>query len=316
MSSLIRVGVNVTTWLITVPFALAALVSDGRVDAPTSVQRTGSDAEVDGPAVHSTLLQDIQVVEGTRERFERSRALISGLPVTAALARLAESFVGSPYLAGSLDAPGPERLRLDLTRFDCMLFIEQLLALSLSDSFDQFVEHTRDLRYRDGRVSYCTRQHYFHDWVRSAQSQNLLETTSGWPGEITRSLPLNFMSEQRQLYRPMQSEELFDCIRRREESRQVVQHYVPLHAIESVLPRIQSGDLFAIATRIEGLDVSHTGVLVRDRSSVDAIHAAPGRGVMRSRSFGRYLRSIPDAIGAVIVRPVHPERMSQEQPGT
>ena len=124
------------------------------------------------------------------------------------------------------------------------------------------------------------------------------------------------MSEQRQLYRPMQSEELFDCIRRREESRQVVQHYVPLHAIESVLPRIQSGDLFAIATRVEGLDVSHTGVLVREGSSVDAIHAAPGRGVMRSRSFGRYLRSIPDAIGAVIVRPVHPERMSQEQPGT
>jgi len=308
--------VNITPWLLSAPITAVALVSDARVDAPDSASVTAADAQITAPLMQPTVRPAPAVVEGTRERFEQARALIQGLTVNAAIARLAESFLGSPYLAGSLDGAGPEQLRLDLTRFDCMLFIEQLLALSLSDSFDQFVEHTRDLRYRDGRVSYCTRQHYFHDWVRSAQSQNLLETTSGWPGEITRSLPLNFMSEQRQLYRPMQSEELFDCIRRREESRQVVQHYVPLHAIESVLPRIQSGDLFAIATRIEGLDVSHTGVLVREGSSVDAIHAAPGRGVMRSRSFGRYLRSIPDAIGAVIVRPVHPERMSQEQPGT
>ena len=305
-----------TPWLISAPIAAVALVSDARVDAPKSASVPAAEAPITAPLMQPTVRPAPAVVEGTRERFEQARALIQGLTVNAAIARLAESFLGSPYLAGSLDGAGPEQLRLDLTRFDCMLFIEQLLALSLSDSFDQFVEHTRDLRYRDGRVSYCTRQHYFHDWVRSAQSQNLLETTSGWPGEITRSLPLNFMSEQRQLYRPMQSDELFDCIRLREQSRQVVQHYVPLHAIESVLPRIQSGDLFAIATRIEGLDVSHTGVLVREGSSVDAIHAAPGRGVMRSRSFGRYLRSIPDAIGAVIVRPVHPERMSQEQPGT
>ena len=305
-----------TPWLISAPIAAVALVSDARVDAPKSASVPAAEAPITAPLMQPTVRPAPAVVEGTRERFEQARALIQGLTVNAAIARLAESFLGSPYLAGSLDGAGPEQLRLDLTRFDCMLFIEQLLALSLSDSFDQFVEHTRDLRYRDGRVSYCTRQHYFHDWVRSAQSQNLLETTSGWPGEITRSLPLNFMSEQRQLYRPMQSEELFDCIRRREESRQVVQHYVPLHAIESVLPRIQSGDLFAIATRIEGLDVSHTGVLVREGARVDALHAAPGRGVMRSRSFGRYLRSIPDAIGAVIVRPVHPERMSQEQPGT
>ena len=307
---------NITPWLISAPITALALVSDARVEAPNSASVPAAEAPITAPLMQPTVRPAPAVVEGTRERFEQARALIQGLTVNAAIARLAESFLGSPYLAGSLDGAGPEQLRLDLTRFDCMLFIEQLLALSLSDSFDHFVEHTRNLRYRDGRVSYCTRQHYFHDWARSAQSQNLLETTSGWPGEITRSLPLNFMSEQRQLYRPMQSEELFDCIRRSEERRQVVQHYVPLHAIESVLPRIQSGDLFAIATRIEGLDVSHTGVLVREGSSVDAIHAAPGRGVMRSRSFGRYLRSIPDAIGAVIVRPVHPERMSQEQPGT
>lgn len=91
------------------------------------------------------------------------------------------------------------------------------------------------------------------------------------------------MSSHLDRYPALQSPALFNCI--------------------DALPSLQSGDIFAVATRVGGLDVSHTGILVRDGSRLDAIHAAPGRGVMRSRSFTRYLRSMPDAIGAVIVRP-------------
>lgn len=86
------------------------------------------------------------------------------------------------------------------------------------------------------------------------------------------------MSTNRDLYPKLKSNNLFNCIRSIEASRHVVQRLVPLEAIEAVLPKLQSGDLFAIATRVQGLDVSHTGVLVRVGSRVDAIHAAPGRG--------------------------------------
>ena len=312
---MICIGVNITSWLVVLPLSLAALVSDARVDTQKMVLRHASEAEVNVAERHPSEGHVLDVVEGTRERFDQSRSLIAGLPVNAALARLAEEFVGRPYVAMSLDGTDPEPLRLDLNRFDCMLFIEQLLAVALSESLDQFADRTRTLRYRDGDVSYCKRQHYFHDWVQSAQSQNVLMSGNDWPGEITRSLPLNFMSTNRKLYRPLQSQDRFDCIRQREDGRLVVQRYVPLDAIEVMLPGVQSGDLFAIATDVQGLDVSHTGILVREGSRVDAIHAAPGRGVIRSRSFGRYLRSIPDAIGAVIVRPVDPKNMSQEQPG-
>ena len=220
-----------------------------------------------------------------------------------AMARLAEFFLGSPYLAMSLDQSGREQLRLDLTQFDCMLFVEQLLAIVSADSFDGFAELTRRLRYRNGEISYCTRQHYFHDWVGSAQLQGVLEASSAWPGQARRHLSLNFMSSHRDRYPALQSPALFDCIDALEQGRRIDQHYMPLAALDDALPSLQSGDIFAVATRVEGLDVSHTGVLVRDGSRLDAIHAAPGRGVMRSRSFATYLRSVPDAIGAVIVRP-------------
>ena len=251
----------------------------------------------------SSSTEEAVVVEGTRSRFEQARFLIQGLPVNEGMARLAEFFLGSPYLAMSLDQSGREQLRLDLTQFDCMLFVEQLLAIVSADSFDGFAERTRRLRYRNGEISYCTRQHYFHDWVGSAQLQGVLEASSAWPGQARRHLSLNFMSSHRDRYPALQSPALFDCIDALEQGRRIDQHYLPLAALDDALPSLQSGDIFAVATRVEGLDVSHTGVLVRDGSRLDAIHAAPGRGVMRSRSFTTYLRSVPDAIGAVIVRP-------------
>ena len=254
----------------------------------------------------SSLFQSIDesvVVEGTMSKFERARSLIRGLPVNEAMARLAEFFLGSPYLAMSLDQSGREQLRLDLTQFDCMLFVEQLLAIVSADSFDGFAELTRRLRYRNGEISYCTRQHYFHDWVGSAQLQGVLETSPVWPRQAMRNVSLNFMSSHRDRYSALQSPALFDCINALEQGRQIDQYYLPLAALDEALPSLQSGDIFAVATRVAGLDVSHTGVLVRDGSRLDAIHAAPGRGVMRSRSFATYLRSVPDAIGAVIVRP-------------
>ena len=265
--------------------------------------------EADGGITRVTRSIDgIHVVEGTRARFERAQSLIRGLPVNEAITRLAAFFVGSPYLAMSLDQSGREQLRLDLTQFDCMLFVEQLLAIVAAESFDDFADRTRRLRYRNGKIGYCTRQHYFHDWVDSAQAQGVIESQPVWSAQATRNLPLNFMSSHRDRYPALQSSDRFECIRAREQGRRIQQHYLPLASLEAARPSLQSGDIFAVATRVGGLDVSHMGVLVREGSRLDAIHAAPGRGVMRSRSFIRYLSSVPDAIGAVIVRP----RMVQE----
>ena len=254
----------------------------------------------------------VHVVDGTRQRFDLVSSLVQTLPVNERIARLAEAFLGSPYLAFSLEGSGTEQLRLDLTQFDCMLFVEQLFAIATADSFDEFAQRTRRLRYRNGHVDYCTRQHYFHDWVLSAQDQGLLESDTSWPGQATRVLPLNFMSSHRDQYPALQFPRLFDCIRQRERGRRIEQQYLPLASLEIALPSLRSGDLFAVATSVKGLDVSHTGVLVRDGSRLDAIHAAPGHGVIRSRSFARYLSSLPDAIGAVIVRPR--SRITPSQP--
>ena len=280
--------------------SLAVVQQESEIIQPIDLQQQPAGASTSSLF---TSAEDSVVVEGTRSRFERARLLIRGLPVNEAMARLAEFFLGSPYLAMSLDQSGREQMRLDLTQFDCILFVEQLLAIVSADSFDGFAEWTRRLRYRNGEISYCMRQHYFHDWVGSAQVQGVLETSPVWPELARRNVSLNFMSSHRDRYPALQSPALFHCIDALEQGKRIEQHYLPFAALDAALPSLQSGDIFAVATQVGGLDVSHTGVLVRDGSRLDAIHAAPGRGVMRSRSFTRYLRSVPDAIGAVIVRP-------------
>ena len=84
----------------------------------------------------------------------------------------------------------------------------------------------------------------------------------------------------------------------------IQQSYLPLSELETVLPSLRNGDLFGLVTRVQGLDVTHVGLVELVDGRVDALHAAPGRGVMRSMDLARYVRSVPDVIGVTILRPM------------
>ena len=266
-----------------------------------------------------TAPSDFKVIPGTRAVFDRLQPLMTGLTGDQIVATLALHFLGTPYTAFSLDAGPQERVQLDLTRFDCMLFVEQLLALAASRRWNGFAEVTRQLRYADGEVGYCSRHHYFHHWGRAAERAGLVnDITKDLPGQQSRSLKLNYMSTHPELYSPLRNQSTLACITALEQDYDVVQNYIPNSSLNKVSPLLRSGDLFAVATSAQGLDVTHMGVIVTDSSGVSAVHAVPGQGVIRSKPFHRYVQSVPESIGAVILRPrsVVQKSRVQEQPGT
>lgn len=233
------------------------------------------------------------------------------LPLNLAMVTLARSWIGRPYVAFSLDRLGEERLQLDLTRFDCFLFVEQLLALANSGAatpraaLDHFATHVKNLRYQDGRIDYCSRHHYFSLWAQAAERQGyLVNLTPFLPGATSRRRRLNFMSTHADAYLPMQNPRLRSCIRAQEADRVIEQSYLPLDQLEKALPSLRNGDLFGLVTRVDGLDVTHVGVVERLDGRLDAVHAAPGNGVMRSVNLARYARNVPDVIGLMILRPM------------
>lgn len=231
-------------------------------------------------------------------------------PMNLALVQLARRFLGSPYKGFSLDGGAKEQLLLDLRHFDCFLFVEQLVALVNSRKVDtqdegveRFTQHVRRLRYENGEVDYCRRQHYFTRWAEAAERNGyVVNLTPFLPGASSRTVALNFMSRHAGSYKPMELKRNQQCITELEKNLVVEQAYIPLAALPGVLPSLRSGDIFALVTKVPGLDVTHVGFLEKRDGVVDAIHAAEGAGVIRNENFVKYAGRVADVIGVSIYR--------------
>ena len=50
-------------------------------------------------------------------------------PIGEVMAAIGTSFIGTPYVAHTLEVPGPERLVVNLQGLDCTTFVEKIVAL-------------------------------------------------------------------------------------------------------------------------------------------------------------------------------------------
>jgi len=224
-------------------------------------------------------------------------------------------FLRTPYVAGLLDEPEQETLIVDLTGFDCVLFVEAALALARGIAaedytYETFAAHIEDQRYRSGRMDgYCSRLHYFTEWIADNEARGTVR-------DITRSLGgerldkrLTFMSEHRDSYpRFATNDSLFQGIRQMEHRLAALEMYhIPQHRIRAVYDRLQPGDIIATATHIGGLDVTHTGlVFAGSDGSIGFLHASTAGGVKVSPDLQDYIQNNKVQIGIVVARPVDP----------
>src|SRR5262249_4716842 len=81
-------------------------------------------------------------------------------------------FLGRPYLDNPLGG-GPdqnEKLSVSTRGFDCVTFIETVLAASQSRNMKDFVSVLKRIRYQDGQMSWTKRNHYMVGWARQNQA--------------------------------------------------------------------------------------------------------------------------------------------------
>jgi len=251
------------------------------------------------------------------EGFARSDAWLG-----RAVARVGELALGSPYAAGLLDAyaaaggdPAREPLTLDLARFDCVLLVEGCLAVARlagrqgEAGWEDFGAEIERMRYRDGRrTGYSSRLHYFSEWISDNARRGLLRDLGRSLGAEADRRPLRFMTSHRSAYPALRSDavhgEIAAMERRLDESPRWV---VPTARIPEIQDRIRTGDVLAFATRIEGLDATHTGLAYRDGRGVLRVLHAPLSGgaveISRSTLHG-YVSAIRSATGIMVARPM------------
>ena len=239
---------------------------------------------------------------------------LSQKPLDEIMGNIAQQFLGSAYQGGLLDKSEKETLVASLTQFDCVLFVETVLALvrgiAVEDyTYSTFTENLVEQRYRQGKMeTYCDRLHYFSEWIVDNEKRGKVVNLTPSLGGIPLKKTLNFMTTHRGSYPQMvKNEANYQCIAQVEENlRQLNLTYLPTSGIEEVYSQLKSGDIIAITTKIKGLDVTHTGLVYRQANQVGLIHASPAGQVTLATDLQQYVSRVPQASGIFVVRPVTP----------
>lgn len=236
---------------------------------------------------------------------------------------MAEQLIGTSYAAGTLDQFTTEQLVISLTQFDCFTFVESVLALAHtyamspgSGSFQTFTQYVQQLRYRDGSITgYCSRLHYFSDWLDSNQANGILTILSS-PLHQPILKSLNYMSRHPHQYWQLQQDPSnLQCIMSQESLRNDwILHYIPTHQVKAAYTTLEPGDIVGVVTQISGLDVTHTGLIRRSSAlEIGLIHASPAGQVVVAADLKAYIAQVPSAIGILVAR-VRDPRLAQTQP--
>jgi hypothetical protein len=242
------------------------------------------------------------------------------LPVGEAVGRLAVSFAGATYTPGTLEPPGPERLVVNLREFDCVTFVENVLALArfareggvdaLADpsaAKARYERYLTDLRYRGGVIDgYPSRLHYFSEWLSDNATRGTLRLVT--PRAREDSEPIRFMSTHPKSYRQLADSAVLASIRATEDrlNRAGPRLFVPQDRIGAVAGDIATGDVIAATSTVPGLDVAHTGIAVWRAGRLHLVHAPlVGKVVeVSERPLEDRIRSIPSQDGIMVARPI------------
>jgi hypothetical protein len=257
------------------------------------------------------------------ERFQRviQEAIARQMhekPMGEIMQAIARQFLGTAYKADLLDQSKEETLVVTLKNFDCVLFVESVLAIArgvaVQDySYQTFVNHIRDQRYENGQMNgYCSRLHYFSAWINDNQKRGTVQNIAGDLGGVPLNKKnLNYMSRHwKTSPQLVRNDANYQCIVEMEAQLDGVNiNYIPTNQIRRVYSQLQPGDIVAVATDIAGLDVTHTGLVYRHPDgNMGFIHASPAGRVTISRDLQRYVGHVEHAIGILVARPIDPRQ--------
>ncbi|MGD9807075.1 MAG: N-acetylmuramoyl-L-alanine amidase-like domain-containing protein [Deferribacterales bacterium] len=201
------------------------------------------------------------------------------------IAFISEKFLGTKYKAGTLisDPEKSEKLVINLEGMDCFTFLDYVEALRLSKDSDDFTENLKKVRYFNGIVSYKNRKHFFTDWV-SGENNTVKDITSELPGSITVEKYINRKSDTK------------NWLKNLPQTMRMIT-YIPANLVsKDVVKLLQNGDYVGVYADKEGLDVTHTGIFIRNSSGEFFRNTSSIAGEVTDYNFKDYMKDIKGII--------------------
>lgn len=263
-----------------------------------------------------THAQQITCSPQDRQAFKEKIAEVDGLleeDFGKTMVAVGKTFLGTPYVAKTLEIGETESLVINLQGLDCTTYVENVLAFGhmlrgKNKDFDSFANTLENIRYKDGKLDgYASRLHYFSEWIANNEKKGLVkDVTSAIGGDETKK-QINFMSSHRDLYPFLENTDNFEKIKQSE--KELNSKVICVLAQEQVAASehlLQSGDIIALTTSIKGLDITHTGIAIRQKDGrIHLLHASSaGEVTISEEPLADYLKKVKKNTGIMVARPL------------
>lgn len=186
----------------------------------------------------------------------------------------ADKLLGTPYVAHTLEGD-EELLTINIDELDCTTFIETLYALARTTmngrySWRDYAANLENLRYRNGEMGdYSTRMHYISEWILNNSARgNLKEITADLPHADYLIKTIDFMTKHKDSYRSLKNDSAmvekikgYEMALRNHRMPYLKKSWLGDKAVKAAL---RNGDFVGLVTKIEGLDISHLGIIHKD----------------------------------------------------
>ena len=228
-----------------------------------------------------------------QEIFNEKMTLPRPLSMTTGVVAFGKTFRGNPYPKSKIDTTkrtdgsvklqpiSAEVLVVNLRIFDCVTFVESMIALtqtsrSKTPNFDIFKQKIAQIRYRNGEIDYAARLHYFSDWLFENEKRGVLKNiTQSIDGEIFDKSVFYMSYKKDTLYGNMADPTTFARMKKVEENiTNRVKYFIPKDKVADIESKIKDGDIIGITNRLEGMDMAHTGIALWQNGRLYMLHAS------------------------------------------
>jgi hypothetical protein len=206
----------------------------------------------------------------------------------ARLDRVVTDSLGTPYHDGPLgEGPGapydPDPL-IDLSRVDCVTFVEQSVALASAGSFARATEVLQNYRYKDGQIDFLNRNHFMLvDWVPN----------NPWCNDTTSALGI----ETRNVTRTIRKADFFRRVKAPDlgqdiPDREVSITYIPIEQADAVARSVEKPSLIVFIGHVDWLFALHCGIYLPDAPERGKfVHASSKSGKVVAMDLAAYAAS-------------------------
>lgn len=261
-----------------------------------------------------------------REVFDRILAAAQAgqwksLPIGECMGKIAIQLEGTPYVAFTLELSlDREFCVVNLAGLDCVTFFENVLGFARmlktgGSTPEDMIRQVTFTRYRGGNLTdFASRLHYTTDWFHdNVQKKVIIDLSPSLPGAEPFKQQVGIMSEKPQSYRQLaHNPAIVPTIKKLEaEINARPKSYVPLAALADAEKELQTGDIVGMTTTIDGIDISHTGLVMVGADGVrQFMDASSSKSKMKVTlepgPLHKDLASGRQSTGAIFARPLEP----------